>query len=119
MRTNRALVTEGVSTFLLSIVIYKQGSFGIHPMGRVEVGTCRLFLQLALLVLVQELVDLGRSINMLKVVNIVLALGPTNIGRHQAAIGVEGKLVPLREAFAQRATSINSQVDSVDVSGSG
>lgn len=56
---------------------------------------------------------------MFEVVNIVLALGPTNIGRHQAAIGVEGKLVTLREALAQRAASINSQVDTVDVSGSG
>lgn len=56
---------------------------------------------------------------MLEVVNIVLALGPTNIGRHQAAIRVEGKLVSLREALAQGATSINSQVDTVDISGSG
>ena len=92
---------------------------GYTPWGRWKQAYVAFFSQIALLVLVQELVDLSGSINVLEVVNIVLTLGPTNIGRHQAAIGVEGKLVSLRKALAQRAASINSQVDTVDVSGSG
>lgn len=73
-------------------------------------------LQLALaLVLVEQGIDFARSVHMLDVVHIILAFRPSNVRRHQAALGVEGQFVTLREALTQGATTIHSQVDTVNV----